>query len=49
VMAVLVLAIIGLGLYPQPIFDQVAPGLAVLQHDGMPPATGPRQFAEGPR
>jgi NADH-quinone oxidoreductase subunit M len=36
VMAVLVIAIIGLGLYPQPIFDQVAPGLAVLQHNGAP-------------
>lgn len=46
VMVVLVLAIIGLGLYPQPIFDQVAPGLAVLQHDGSPSAGASTQFAE---
>jgi len=44
VMGVLVLAIIGLGLYPQPVFDQVAPGLAVLLHDGTP-----AQLAEGTR
>jgi NADH-quinone oxidoreductase subunit M len=37
VMAALLLAIIGLGLYPQPVFDQVAPGLAVLQQSGEPP------------
>jgi NADH-quinone oxidoreductase subunit M len=46
VMAVLVLAIIGLGLYPQPIFDQVAPGLAVLEHNGLPSAAVSKQLAE---
>jgi len=46
VMAVLVLAIIGVGLYPQPIFDQVASGLAVLQHNGSPSAAVPKQLAE---
>jgi NADH-quinone oxidoreductase subunit M len=45
VMTLLLLAIIGLGLYPQPVFDQVAPGLAVLQRDGAPPA----QFVEAAR
>jgi NADH-quinone oxidoreductase subunit M len=49
VMAVLVLAIIWLGLYPQPVFDQVAPGLAVLQHNGAPSAGIAEQLAEGPR
>lgn len=49
VMAVLVIAIIGLGLYPQPVFDQVAPGLAVLQHDGTTSAGMPTHLAEGPR
>jgi NADH-quinone oxidoreductase subunit M len=49
VMAVLVLAIIGLGLYPQPIFDQVAPGLAVLEHSGALSGTAPHQLAEGTR
>jgi NADH-quinone oxidoreductase subunit M len=49
VMAVLVLAIIGLGLYPQPIFDQVAPGLAVLEHSGALSGTAPHQLAEGSR
>jgi NADH-quinone oxidoreductase subunit M len=46
VLAVLVLAIIGLGLYPQPIFDQVAPGLAVLEHNGLQSAAVPKQLAE---
>lgn len=36
VMALLVLAIIGLGLYPQPVFNRVAPGLAVLQQNAAP-------------
>ncbi len=35
VMAVLLLAIIGLGVYPQPVFDQVAPSIAWLRHDSM--------------
>ena len=48
-MGVLVLAIIALGLYPQPVFDQVAPGLAVLQHDGTRSAGAPVQLAEGAR
>jgi NADH-quinone oxidoreductase subunit M len=46
VMAGLVLAIIALGLYPQPIFRQVAPGLAVLQSDGTPSPVAQAQFAE---
>lgn len=49
VMAGLVIAIIALGLYPQPVFDQVAPGLAVLQSDGMPPPSSPAQFVEAAR
>jgi NADH-quinone oxidoreductase subunit M len=36
VMAALVLAIVGLGLYPQPVFDQVAPGLAALRQSAAP-------------
>ncbi len=43
VMGGLVLAIIGLGLYPQPVFDQVAPGLAALQHEGTPPVNTPME------
>jgi NADH-quinone oxidoreductase subunit M len=49
VMAGLVLAIVALGLYPQPVFDQVAPGLAVLQSDGMPTPSSPAQFVEAAR
>ena len=49
VMAVLVLAIIGLGLYPQPVIDQVAAGLAVLQHNGAPAASLRVQFADNAR
>ncbi|MDE1905179.1 MAG: NADH-quinone oxidoreductase subunit M [Rhodospirillales bacterium] len=48
VMVVLVLAIIGLGLYPQPVFHQVAPGLAVLQHAGAPSSPAPQLLAEAP-
>jgi len=47
VMGVLALAIIGLGLYPQPVFDQVAPGLAVLQYDGAPSSSAPTRLAAG--
>jgi NADH-quinone oxidoreductase subunit M len=46
VMAGLLLAILGLGLYPQPVFDQVAAGLTVLQHNGTPSARAATQFAE---
>ena len=49
VMGGLVLAIIALGLYPQPVFDQVARGLAVLEHDGAGSAGAYLQFAEGAR
>ena len=49
VMGVLVLAIIGLGLYPQPVFDQVAPGLAVLQDSGAPSVSASTQLAEAAR
>jgi NADH-quinone oxidoreductase subunit M len=49
VMGVLVLAIIALGLYPQPVFDQVARGLAVLEHDGTISADASMQLAEGAR
>ncbi|HEX3982646.1 MAG TPA: NADH-quinone oxidoreductase subunit M [Acidisoma sp.] len=49
VMGLLLVAIIGLGLYPQPVFDQVAPGLAVLEHDGAPSTGASTQFAEGAR
>jgi NADH-quinone oxidoreductase subunit M len=49
VMGVLVLAIIALGLYPQPVFDQVARGLAVLEHDGTISAGASMQLAEGAR
>ena len=45
VMAVLVLAIIYLGVYPQPVFDQVAPGLAVLQHNGALSASALKHLA----
>jgi NADH-quinone oxidoreductase subunit M len=48
-MGVLVLAIIGLGLYPQPVFDQVAPGLAVLQDSGAPSVSASTQLAEAAR
>ncbi len=46
VMGGLLLAIVGLGLYPQPVFDQVAAGLAVLQHDGTPSSGPTTQYAE---
>ncbi|MDE2239348.1 MAG: NADH-quinone oxidoreductase subunit M [Rhodospirillales bacterium] len=49
VMAVLALTIIGLGLYPQPVLDEVAPGLAVLQQDGAPSAGVSQQFVEETR
>jgi NADH-quinone oxidoreductase subunit M len=49
VMGLLVLAIIVLGLYPQPVFDQVAPGLAALEHDGTRSAGASMQLAEGAR
>ncbi len=42
VMMVLTLSIVGLGVYPQPIFCQVAPGLSVLQRSGQQVSTGPR-------
>lgn len=48
VMTVLTLSIVGLGLYPQPVFYQVAPGLSVLQRSGQA-STGPRaRVAEQP-
>jgi NADH-quinone oxidoreductase subunit M len=37
VMAVLILGIAGLGVYPQPVFDQAAPGLAALQQEASAP------------
>jgi NADH-quinone oxidoreductase subunit M len=49
VMGVLVVAIIALGLYPQPVFDQVARGLAVLEHEGTISAGASMQLAEGAR
>ena len=54
VMAALVLAIIALGVYPQPVFDQVAPGLGVLRHTGLAAAVPPGEpgrlhLAEAPR
>ena len=48
VMMVLTLSIVGLGVYPQPIFSQVASGLSVLQRSGQA-LPGPRaRVAEQP-
>lgn len=49
VMGLLMLAIIGLGLYPQPVFDQVSPGMAVLQNYATLSAGASTQFAEAAR
>ena len=46
VMAVLVVAIVGLGLYPQPVFDEVAPGLSAVQHSAAVSASLPQHVAE---
>ena len=45
-MAVLVVAIVGLGLYPQPVFDEVAPGLSAVQHSAAVSASMPEHLAE---